>query len=137
MLGHFSYAIIKFILSSPHTDQDYYDQSQNPRTVYTCMTDGCEEERDEASQVCSDCRNGLGAFHDSSLTQLRRLAAADALEALAHVPMGSGGTLGPDNLVPINLSGPWQPPPEDDADHEAALWLYDENGVYAPRYHGP
>ena len=123
MLGHFSYAIIKFILSSPHTDQDYYDQSQNPRTVYTCMTEGCEEERDEASQVCPDCRNGLGAFHDSSLTQLRRLAAADALEALAHVP--------------INLSGPWQPPLEDDADHEAALWLYDENGVYAPRYHGP
>ena len=91
------------------------------------MTEGCEEERDEASQVCSDCRNGLGAFHDSSLTQLRRLAAADALEALAHVPMGSGGTLGPDNLVPT----------EDDAAHEAALWLYDENGVYAPRYHGP
>ena len=134
MLGHFSYAIIKFILSSPHTDQDYYDQSQNPRTVYTCMTDGCEEERDEASQVCSDCRNGLGAFHDSSLTQLRRLAAADALEALAHVPMGSGGTLGPDDTA--GREGVWGPL-EEDGDHEAALWLYDENGVYAPRYHGP
>lgn len=137
LLGHFSYAIIKFILSSPCTEQDYYNGNEPLPTRYYCMNDGCEEERDEASQVCQDCKNGLGALHDSSLSQLRSLAAADALAALAHVPEGPQGTMGPDNLVPINLSGPWQPLPEDDADHEAALWLYDENGVYAPRYHGP
>ena len=43
-------------------------------------TERCEEERDENTQLCPDCRMGLGAV--DSMRTLQEIAAADALDAL-------------------------------------------------------
>ena len=56
------------------------------------MNDGCEEERDEYTQICPDCKAGLQhvTAHHDHLRSLREMTAADALDAMGGAPRYHG-----------------------------------------------